>query len=56
MLNIIIKCGVKKINIPDLRPSSNKTGEHLFKSNHVKKVEEWKYDNITLIKASPSKY
>lgn len=48
---IIIKSGFQKINVQDLRSSTNKKGENLFKSSHVKNVEEWQYVNNNIIKA-----
>ena len=37
---VIIKSGFQKVNVHDLRQSSNKKGENLFLSSHVKEVEE----------------
>lgn len=48
---VIIKSGFQKINVLDLRHSSNKKGENLFLSNHVKNVEEWNSGSTSLIKA-----
>lgn len=42
---IIIKCGFQKMYVPHLRLSTNKKGEGLFKSSHVKNVEEWQSAN-----------
>lgn len=48
---VIIKSGFQKINVPDLRQSSNKKGENLFLSSHVKNVEEWNSGSTSLIRA-----
>ncbi|KAK9887102.1 hypothetical protein WA026_020046 [Henosepilachna vigintioctopunctata] len=48
---VIIKSGFQKINVQDLRQSSDKKGENLFLSNHVKNIEEWKTGDTSLIKA-----